>query len=166
MAIGSKVVAGIAVVLAAFFAYQWWFNPVRAIERRLGRLAAVLSVPAVDTDLGRVTRVAALGRYFAEDVRISAGEGGPQVVSRDALLAVVSSFRPPAGGWDVQFVDVQVTLDSDDAARAYMTVEITGTDARTGERTVDAREADVALAKRGGEWVITTAASKETLTRP
>ena len=66
----------------------------------------------------------------------------------------------------MQFVDVQITVDSDTAARAYLTVEVTSPDRRTRQPTVDAREASVVLAKRNGDWVITNAESKETLTRP
>lgn len=163
---GTKYVAAVLVVLAAYGAYEWWFNPVRAIKRRLGELAATLSVPANDSDMARVTRIAQLRKYFAGDVHVQIGENGPEVTSRDALLAAVSTFRPPAGGWDVQFVDLTVTLQSDDAARAYMTVEVTSRDARTGEPTVDAREANVTVAKRDGDWVITRAESPETLKRP
>ena len=35
----------------------------------------------------------------------------------------------------MQFVDVQITMDSSSASRAYMTVEVKGRDARTGEPT-------------------------------
>jgi len=163
---GSKYVVTVLVALVAYFVYVWWFSPTRIIKRQLGELAATLSVPASDSELARVTRVAQLRRHFAEDVRISTGQGGLELTSRDALLAALTGLRPPPGGWDVQFVDVQVTVDSDAAARAYMLVEVTGHDARTGERTLDAREARLRLAKRNGDWVITSAESPETLNRP
>src|SRR6185295_15404705 len=97
---GSKYVAVVFAVLCAYFVYVWWFNPVRAIKRQLGRLAATLSVPDHDSDLARVARVADLRRYFAEDVRVSAGRGDPLITSRDALLAAVAAFRTPAGARD------------------------------------------------------------------
>ena len=75
-------------------------------------------------------------------------------------------MRPPASGWDVQFVDVQVTVDSESEARAYLGVEVRSEDARTGERSLDAREARLTLVNQEGEWVITTAESPQTLTRP
>jgi hypothetical protein len=166
MTSGSKYVAVVFAVLCAYFVYVWWFNPVRAIKRRLGELAATLSVPDHDGDLARVARVANLRRYFAEDVRVSAGAGAPLVTSREALLAAVAAFRAPAGGRDVQFVDLKVTLDAGETAHAVMTVEVTGRDARSGERTADARPATATLAKRNGDWVITSAASPEIPTRP
>lgn len=160
---GSRYVVVVFAVLIGYFGYQWWWNPARAVKRQLGELAAKLSVPANEADLARVTRVVQLRRYFAQDVRVQFGTGGPEITSRDALLAAVSTMRPPGGEWEVQFVDVQIKMDSSSASRAYMTVELKGRDARTGEPTVDAREASVTLAKQNGDWVITTAESRETL---
>ena len=97
-------------VLIGYFGYQWWFNPARAVKRQLGELAAKLSVPANEADLARVTRVVQLRRYFAPDVRVRFGTGGPEITSRDALLAAVSTMRPPGGEWEVQFVDVQIKM--------------------------------------------------------
>jgi hypothetical protein len=158
---GSKYVVVVFAVLFGYLGYQWWWNPARAVKRQLGELAARLSVPATETDLARVTRVAQLRRYFAPEVRVQFGAGGMEITSRDALLAAVSVVRPSPGGWDVQFVDVQIKIDSSSASRAYMIVELKGRDARTGEPTVDAREASVTLAKQNGDWVITTAESRE-----
>ena len=163
---GSVYVSVVFAVLIGYFGYQWWFNPARAVKRRLGEVAATLSVPAADSDIGRVTRLAQLRHYLAEDIHIRAGSAGPEITSRDVMLAAIASWTPSPGGWDVQFVDVQITVDSDTTARAYLTVEVTSPDRQTRQPTVDAREASVALAKRNGEWVITNAESKETLTRP
>jgi hypothetical protein len=159
---GSKYVVVVFAVLIGYLGYQWWWNPARAVKRQLGELAAKLSTPPGEADLARVTRVAQLRRYFAPDVHIQFGTGGPEITSRDALLAAVSTMRPSAGGWEVQFVDVQIKMESSSTSRAYMTVEVKGQDARTGEPTVDAREASVTMAKQNGEWVITTAESRET----
>jgi SnoaL-like domain len=163
---GSVYVSVVFAVLIGYFGYQWWFNPARAVKRRLGEVAAVLSVPAADSDIGRVTRLAQLRKYLAEDIHVRAGESGPEATSRDAVLAAIAGWKPSPGGWDVHFADAQITVDSDSTARAYLTVEVTTTDRQTGQPTIDAREANVVLAKRNAEWVITNAESKETLTRP
>jgi hypothetical protein len=78
----------------------------------------------------------------------------------------VAAWKPPAGGWNVSFVDVQISLDSDTTARAYMTVEISSPDPRTGQPAYDAREVRVGMAEQEGVWVITTAELVETLQRP
>src|SRR2546427_591870 len=77
-----------------------------------------------------------------------------------------AAWNPSASGWNVDFIDVQITLDSSSTARAYLTVEVTTSDPRTGQPVVDAREAMVGLAEREGIWVITTAEPAETLQRP
>jgi SnoaL-like protein len=163
---GTKYVLAVFALLAAYFVYVWWFSPTRAVKRQLGRLAATLSVPANEAEIARVARLAQLRRYFAPNVRVTLGKGDVDIPSRDAILAALATLRPPASGWDVQFVDVQVTVDSDVEARAYMTVEVRSEDARTGERSLDAREARLTLTKVDGEWAITTAESPQPLTRP
>ena len=162
---GSVYVCVVIVAMAGYFTYQWWFNPSRAIKQRLGEVAAALSVPAPDSDVARLERLARLRNYLADDVRIDVG-GAPPIQSRDAVLAVVGGFRPAPGGVDVQFVDAQVNVDTADHGRAYLTVAITTPDRQTGERTIDSREATVILSLRGGEWLITSAESKEPQTRP
>jgi hypothetical protein len=163
---GSLYVSVVFAVLIGYFGYQWWFNPARAVKRRLGEVAAALSVPAADSDVGRVTRLAQLRQYLAEEIHVRAGASGPEITSRDVVLAAIAGWTPSPGGRDVQFVDVQITVDSDSTARAYLTLETTSPDRQSRQPTVDAREAIVVLAKRSGEWVITNAESKETLTRP
>jgi SnoaL-like domain len=163
---GSKYVAVVFAVLATYGAYEWWFNPVRAVQRRLGTIAATLSTPPSETDFARAARLARLRPLLAEDIRVRIAPDAPEITSRGALLAALATLRPDATGWDVQFVDTKVTLEDDDSAHAHMTVEVTSRDARTGEPTVDARSADVEIARRSGEWVVTSAESRAILTRP
>jgi hypothetical protein len=158
---GSKYVAAVFAVLAAYAVYEWWFNPVRRIQQRLGEIAATLSAPEQETDVARLARIARLRPYLADDIRVLVGPEAPEITPRDAVLAALGTLRPDSGGWNVQFVDLKVTLEADDAARAHMSVEVTGRDARTGELTLDARTADVTVAKRRGDWVVTTAESRE-----
>jgi len=61
---------------------------------------------------------------------------------------------------------VQVFIESDTAAHAYLAVELTSLDRDSGRAIVDSRDASVSLAKKDGEWVITTAESKELPGRP
>src|SRR3954462_142243 len=81
---GSIYVAIVIAALAGYFTYQWWFNPARALKRRLGEVAAVLSVPAPDSDIARIERLAQLRNFLADDVRgeVRGGEAGRK---RDAV---------------------------------------------------------------------------------
>jgi hypothetical protein len=164
---GSAYVAIVVALLVAYFSYQWWFNPRRAIKRQLGELAATLSVPAeTPGDMDRLARVARLRNYFAPDVRVAFAQSGAALTSRDALLGLVAAWKPPPGGWTVSFVDVQIALESSSTSQAYLTVEIESADPNTGRPVFDAREARVNLAKQDGTWVITAVEPVPTLERP
>ena len=161
---GSVYVGIVFALLIGYFGYQWWFNPSRAVKQRLGEVAAALSVPESETDIAHVARLAKLQRYLAEDLRVRAGD--EDIRSRDTALAVAAGWKPQPGGGDVHFADVQVFIESEAAAHAYLAVELTSLDRQSGQPTVDSRDASVGLAKRNGEWVITTAESKESPSVP
>jgi hypothetical protein len=163
---GSIYVSVVFAALVAYFSYQWWFNPHRVVKRRLGEIAVTLSVPESDAELGRITRVAQLRHYLADDVHVRVGRSGGEFTSRDAVLAVVGAWTPPPGGWNVDLVDVEVAVDSSTTARAYLTAEMTGRDPRTGERTLDSRDATVSMVNRNGEWVVSEVDVKEPPTPP
>ena len=157
---GSVYVAVVFAVLFGYFGYQWWLNPARAVKRRLGEVAAVLSMPADESQMAKVARLAQLRRYLAENLHVRAGTSGRELTSRDEALAVAATWRPSEASWDVHFSDLSLTMESDATARVYLTVEVTTPDPQ-GRPTVDTRDAVVALGKQNGEWVITEAESKD-----
>lgn len=156
---GSVYVSVVFLLLIGYFSYQWWFNQNRVVKRRLGELAATLSVPATEADLERVARLARLRQYLAEDVTITTGRSGPELSSRDAVMAAAAGWKPDRGG-NVDFVDVDVKIEAD-TARAYATAEVSTRDPRTDEQTLDAREAQLSLVRRDGVWVVSAAALKD-----
>jgi len=158
---GTAVASVCFAALIAFFVYQWWLNPTRAVQRRLSQIATALSAPDDEAPVARVARAAQLRKYLAQDVRVRLGDAS-EAVSREQIVGAVSSFTPPAGGWNVQFVDVQVRVNHDTSANAdaYLTLEVNGRDPRTGQPTVDTREAAATLKKIDGEWVVATAELK------
>lgn len=157
---GSVYVGIVFALLLAYFSYQWWFNPSRAVKRRLGQVAATLSMPANETLVARAARLARLKAFLAENVRVREERGTRELSSRDEALAAAAFWRPSPDGWDVHFADVRITLDSDVAARVYLTVEVTTPDPQ-GRPTIDARDATASLALRDGEWIVTEAEAKE-----
>jgi hypothetical protein len=156
---GSIYVSIVFAVLLFYLGYQWWFNPSRALKRQIGEVAAILSVPAGEPEMPRLARLAQLRRHLADDIRIRAGS--TEISSRDAILGALGAWKPPGGGIDVQFVDTQVFIDTEAAARAYLSVEVATPDPRGGQATVDRQDTSVRLEKRGGRWVITSVESKE-----
>ena len=163
---GSVYVAVVAAALVGYFSYQWWFNPNRAVKQRLGELAAVASVPADEPDLDRLSRPARVRAFFADNARVRLSAARLAVESRDSLAAAITAWSPPPGGVTLAFVDVQVNVDSASTARAYMTVEVTTRDKTTGQPSFENHEAKVALAKRDGVWLITSAEPNETPSSP
>jgi hypothetical protein len=161
---GSIYVATVFAALFGYFTYQWWFNPARAVKQRLGEVAAALSVPDGESDVAHVARIAQLRRYLADDLRVRVG--GEEIRTRDSAIAAAASWKPQPGTGDVHFADVQVFIESETAAHAYLAVELTSLDRDSGRSTVDSRDASVGLARRGDEWVVTTAESKEMPGRP
>ncbi len=156
---GSIYVTVVFVALFGYFGYQWWLNPSRMVKQRLGEVAAVLSVPEHEGDIARVNRLAQLRRYLADDVHVKAGT--EEIRSRDTALALAGGWKPEPGSGDVHFADVQVFIESENTAHAYLGVETTSLDRESGHAVVDTRDASVSLAKRDGEWVITAAESKQ-----
>jgi hypothetical protein len=161
---GSVYVSLVFALLIFYLGYQWWFNPSRALKRQMGEVAAVLSVPASEPEMARIARLAQLRRHLADDIRIRAGSA--EISPRDAILGAVSAWKPPARGFDVQFVDTQVFIDSATTARAYMSVEVATPDPSGGQPTVDRQDTSVRLEKRDGRWVITTVESKNGIKAP
>jgi hypothetical protein len=94
-----------------------------------------------------------------EDLRLKIG--ADEIRSRDAAIGIAAGWKPPAGSGDVHFADVQLFIESDTAAHAYLAVELTSLDRESGHSTVDARDASVSMTKKNGEWLITAAESKQ-----
>jgi hypothetical protein len=163
---GSVYVAAVFAVLVGYFTYQWWFNPSRAVKRRLGEIAAALSIPPQEAEVGRIARLAQLRKYLAPDIRVRVGDPPQEITPRDTVLTLVASFRPAADDVNVRFTDTQVFVDTEAAAHAYMTVEVVTPDRQSGQPTIDSRSASVDLAKVDREWVVTTAELKPIPTRP
>lgn len=161
MRTGTIVAAISFAALGGFFAYQAWFNPTRAVQRRLSEIAATLSMHDNEAPLARAARASHLRKYLADDVRIKTAAG--EVASREQIVGVIAAFAPPPGGWNVQFVDVQVRVDhsTNADADAYLTVELNGRDERTGQPTVDRRDAAVTMKKVNGDWLVATAETKQ-----
>jgi hypothetical protein len=156
---GSVYVALVFAALIGYFGYQWWFNPARAAKQRLGEVAFVLSVPEHESDVARIGRLAQLRKYLDDDLLLKIGT--EEIRSRDAALGIAAGWKPAAGSGDVHFADVQLFIESDTAAHAYLAVELASLDKESGHSTVDSRDASVSMARKNGEWVITAAESKE-----
>jgi hypothetical protein len=158
---GSIYVSVVLAALAGYFVYQWWFNPNRIIKQRLGEVASALSAPPAEGDVARLARLAGLGRYLDDKIHVQFGRGGPEFSSRDELIGAAAGWKPQSGGWNIDFVDVDVRVNSDDTARAFVTAEMTTPDPQTGQQTRDSREVAFSFGKTNGAWLISQVEVKE-----
>jgi SnoaL-like domain len=162
---GTIVAIVLLGIMIAGLAYRYWPSDEREIRRHLSNLAEALSVPGAETDVARMTRVAAMREYFAPDVRMRVGS--EQIVSRDALMAAIARLSPPPGGVAVEFTDVTVALAQDHAsADVTLTAKIASTDRQSGEKTLDVQGAAVQMRDADGDWVITSVEPREIPPRP
>jgi hypothetical protein len=163
---GSLYVAVVLTALVSYFVYQWWFNPNRMIKSRLGDVAAALSVPADEADLGRLTRLAQLRKLATADLHVRVGKDGADLASRDAVLGALSGWATPPGGRNFDFVDVDVRVNSDGTARAFVTAEMTTHEPQSTHQTLDARDVTFSFVKQDSEWLVSEAEVKELPTAP
>jgi hypothetical protein len=158
---GSIYVSVVLAALAGYFIYQWWFNPNRIIKQRLGEVASALSTPATEEDLARIARLGRLRRLLDDKVHVRTGRAGPEFHSRDDVIGAAAAWRTAAGGQNVDFVDVDVRVNSDGTARAFVTGELTTRDPQTGQQTLDSREVMFLLVRKDGDWLISEAEVKD-----
>jgi hypothetical protein len=162
---GTIIAAVVLGMLSMGLLYRYWPSDERVIRRHLVHLAEVLSATPGENEVVHLTRAAALREYFAPDVRITLG--GQEITSRDALLGFLSRWKPPRGGFSVEFVDETVTLAEDHStAQVALTAKLVSKNVQTGQSAVDAREVALRMAKVDRDWVITNAELRETLERP
>jgi ketosteroid isomerase-like protein len=156
----------LSAVVAILAAWYWWPSETRRIERRLGALAAQASIAEGEGPLARAADAAAAARYFTEDVTIALGDEAPRIDGRDALAAALARMPTPDGGVQVQLVDVAVAVGPAGVeARATMTATARYRDPQSNAPTVDAREVEMDLVKRDGEWRIRAVRGRDTLVR-
>ena len=153
----------VAVALLAPLAWVFWpEGDERAIKRRLNELVEEANESSGE-GLALVARAAQLGSYFTSDVVVDLGSGTP-IGGRETLVGLASRFQPAAQGAVVGLADVVVAKrQGTDVADVALTVTVTGVDARTGDRTMDAREFAVEMRKESGEWLIARASAVHTL---
>ena len=150
---GSVYVGIVFAALAGYFTYQTWFSPSRAVKQRLGQIAGALSIPDSESDIDRIARLARLRGYLATDVHVTVS--GADVDGSGAIVGAAASARP-AGGVNIQCVDVQVSVESPATAHSGLMLEV-NTRGAAGEPVSDRYETIVDLQKRDGEWIVVKA---------
>lgn len=162
----GPILVAIALAVAAFFTWRVLFpSDAQRIHARIGELATAVNTRSSD-GIGRLADAARMLSFFTADVVIEPGAPYAPIHGRQALVAVLGRASEP-GGFTLAFEDVSVEVaPSGTDATARMTATLTWTNARTGERSLDAREIEVDLREIDGEWTIAGARAIDTLERP
>jgi hypothetical protein len=155
----------LVLVLIVIAGAAWWLWPTdaRRVRARLTSLAGSVSVPAGESDLQRLARIASLGGGLAPDVVVEAGEDGVAVRGREAVIGLASRLGTLSGPTEVRLSRIQVEVDAGRGrASADAVVEIdTG-----GEGTVrqfDGQLITFELTRTSGSWLLTRVRPAATL---
>ena len=152
---GTIVAAILLAVMVAGIGYRYWPSDDRAIRRHLSNLAEALSFPLTESEEERLTRIAVLREYFAPDVRVVLDDR--ELTSRDEIINLLSSYRPPPGGLSVEFVNIAITLAEDhETATVTLTARMSSTNEQ-GVSTLDERVANLTMRNVDDDWVIANA---------
>jgi hypothetical protein len=151
---GKPIAIALAVVLIGAALFKWWPSDSRDVRRQLDALADAMTVPSTDSDSSRVARLIELRSYFAPDAHVRLGS--EDLASRDALMALVERWTPPPGGVYVEFADEKIAIQDGGTARATLTARVTSRATVTSDPTTDEHGTTIGLAKRDGDWVITS----------
>jgi hypothetical protein len=127
-----------------------------AIRRRLDTIAAAVAIAPDERVVARALRVKeALSESVARDARIAVPELGERL-DRDELVGAAAQagqrWKTGSLAWD----EVEVTLHGEHAARVTAIARLDGT--AGGEPRSDARPVTIDLARRDGEWIVTSLA--------
>jgi ketosteroid isomerase-like protein len=166
---GSNIVRLLLALFAVVGAWLGWKtlfpSEEQRIRARLDQIVDTVNTPPAD-GLGQIADAARLASYFTEDATIDPGAPYPTLRGRDAIVAAAAAAGRAAGGFELSFADVEVTVRDADTAAAHLTLTLTWTNVQTGAPTMDAREVELALRKEAGEWRVAGATPVQTLERP
>lgn len=160
-----RIIIVVIIAAAGWFGWRWLFPDdeaqIRALLERIEE--SVGSGAATEGEVARIARAAGIRSALDPQITVDAGPPFSKITGRDALIGTVARMNSTVRDLDVQFVDVQITLEPDGTtARAYMTAEARYQGAQ-GERGLEARELDVTFRKLEGDWVVSTVALVRTL---
>jgi hypothetical protein len=157
------------VLLAALTALSIWLwtvlfpSPETVIRKRLTELARTVSSSANESELTRLAAARSVAGFFAANVELNVDlpELGQRTMDREEITQVALMARSRAGGVQVKFPDINITVAPDkQSAVADLTVETNV----SGERESVGQEMKFTLRKTDGQWLITRVETVRTLT--
>jgi hypothetical protein len=153
-------------VLVALGVWLWTVlfpGPEKVIRRRLLDLARTVSCSANENDLFRLAAARNVAGYFATNVELKVALpelGQRNSIEREEISQLAYAVRARAGGLQVTFPDINVTVAPDkQSAVANLTVEANA----SGWRERLLQEMKFTLRRVDGQWLITRIETVQTL---
>lgn len=152
---GRRAIVTVAAI-AAVAAWWTWPSETRRIRARLDALAAAISTPPQEPDVGRMARLASLARGLHPDVAVVLQEGAAPIVGREAVLALATRAIPGLGPMRVTVDNMDAIVDAS-AGQATAVVLVStsrlGQDGASAEPP-DSHEVQLTLVRVDGEWLV------------
>lgn len=147
-------------LLAAASAWWLWPSDAERIRRVCRDLAEVVSIPAAEADIARITRVARLSALLHPDLFVQFEQEDVRLDGRDQVAGFAARVRP-ARGLTVSLGDIEVSVEAD-GARAVATTTATAREPGVdgGPDTVDVRVLALTFVK-GDAWQLADATVRD-----
>ena len=161
----QRVVLVVVVAGAAWFGWRWLFpDDESQIRSVLEHIAETMSTGARDEgEVARLARAASLRNALDREITVDAGQPFSRISGREALIGSVARFNAAARDVEFELADVQVQVAPDRSqAAVYLTAEARFVDA-DGGRGLEARELNLTMKRRDGDWVVSAVTLVRTL---
>ena len=147
-----------------FWAWQFLFpSPEHVIRKRLGELAAAVSIAPNEGPLAKLANTQKLIGFFSSDVSVTVDVPGRSMQTfngRDEIQQAALGARGLLSTLKVQFVDIFVSVNPDkQSAQAHSTATAT----LPGEKLPEVQELEIGFKKLEHDWLINHVETVKTL---
>ena len=135
------------------------------IRKRLTELSKAVSVQGKESPVAVLANASRVAGFFTADIEIRVdvpGSSAQVVTGRDELFSIAKHVRALSGGFEVQFLDVNLAIAPDKkSAEANLTLRAKA----PGDRDQIVQEMKLLLNKSEGSWKIQRVETVKTLSR-
>lgn len=151
--VSPRLIAIVAVFVAAVVVWQIWNGDERQIRRMLHAVAGIVSHDEPAAGVGALADVAGLAKYLTPDVRIDPGAPVTPLAGSQDVVATAARLRVAVPMLRLAFQDVEVADVAGGAARVRAEARLTRRDPDFGE-TTEARRLEIDVREVDGQWAI------------
>jgi hypothetical protein len=152
----QRVITVTVLVAALIALWRFWPSDERRIQQLVQEIAVALQPVNGETDVARVTRLAPLVRGLAADVVV---EGPAPAVGREQVVASVMQMARLAPHLSIVVRNIDVSVEpARAAARALVTVAITGEMPGATDVWRDITELEIGLTRHDDVWTVSRVA--------